>query len=67
MDLGLAGKRAIVTGGSRGIGPAISLGLATEVAQSPSERDQQAVQATVIAWDGLLLAQLGQQVSRLRP
>ena len=28
MDLGLSGKRAIVTGGSRGIGRAIVLGLA---------------------------------------
>jgi 3-oxoacyl-[acyl-carrier protein] reductase len=30
MDLGLAGKRAIVTGASRGIGRAIALGLAAE-------------------------------------
>jgi NAD(P)-dependent dehydrogenase (short-subunit alcohol dehydrogenase family) len=30
MDLGLDGKRAIVTGGSRGIGRAIALALATE-------------------------------------
>jgi NAD(P)-dependent dehydrogenase (short-subunit alcohol dehydrogenase family) len=30
MDLGLAGKRAVVTGGSRGIGRAIALGLARE-------------------------------------
>ena len=30
MDLGLAGKRAVVTGGSRGIGRAIALGLAQQ-------------------------------------
>lgn len=30
MDLGLAGKRAIVTGASRGIGLAIARGLAGE-------------------------------------
>ncbi|MCK5056844.1 MAG: SDR family NAD(P)-dependent oxidoreductase, partial [Candidatus Aminicenantes bacterium] len=30
MDLGLAGKNAIVTGGSMGIGTAVALRLATE-------------------------------------
>ena len=30
MDLGLAGKRAIVTGGSSGIGRACAIALATE-------------------------------------
>ena len=30
MDLGLDGKAAIVTGGSRGIGRATALGLAAE-------------------------------------
>jgi 3-oxoacyl-[acyl-carrier protein] reductase len=30
MDLNLAGRRALVTGGARGIGRAIALGLADE-------------------------------------
>lgn len=32
MDLGLAGKRAIVTGSSRGIGLAVARALAADVA-----------------------------------
>jgi 3-oxoacyl-[acyl-carrier protein] reductase len=48
MDLGLAGKRAVVTGGSRGIGRAIALGLAAEgCAVSIGARNSGAVQATV--------------------
>ena len=33
MDLQLAGKRAVVTGGSRGIGAAAALRLAQDVAE----------------------------------
>ncbi len=33
MDLGLEGKRALVTGGSRGIGRATALGLSREGAR----------------------------------
>ncbi|GJM79473.1 hypothetical protein HMSSN139_19690 [Paenibacillus sp. HMSSN-139] len=33
MDLGLQGKRAIITGGSKGIGLATALALAAEGAQ----------------------------------
>jgi len=47
MDLGLAGKRAIVTGGSRGIGRAIALGLAAEgCAVAIGARDAHSVEAT---------------------
>jgi 3-oxoacyl-[acyl-carrier protein] reductase len=48
MDLRLVGKRAIVTGGSRGIGRAIALGLAAEgCAVAIGARDSETVQATV--------------------
>ena len=48
MDLGLAGKRAIVTGASRGIGRAIALGLAAEgCAVAIGARDADSVEAAV--------------------
>ena len=48
MDLQLAGKRAIVTGGSRGIGRAIALGLAAEgCAVAIGARDADGVDSTV--------------------
>jgi len=48
MDLGLRGKGAIVTGGSRGIGRAIALGLAAEgVNVAIAARGEQDLAATV--------------------
>jgi 3-oxoacyl-[acyl-carrier protein] reductase len=47
MDLGLSGKRAVVTGGSRGIGRAIALGLAAEGAHvAICARSEEALRAT---------------------
>ncbi|HEY4454244.1 MAG TPA: SDR family oxidoreductase [Pseudonocardiaceae bacterium] len=48
MDIGLAGKHAVVTGGTRGIGKAITLALAKEgatvlVAHSRADEDAQAL------------------------
>ena len=48
MDLGLSGKNAIVTGGSKGIGRSIALGLASEGANIViCARGQEALDATV--------------------
>ncbi len=50
MDLGLNGKRALVTGGSRGIGLAIARQLALEGATvAIAGRDREALQAAVAA------------------
>ena len=47
MDLGLTGKNAVVTGGSRGIGRAAALGLAAEGANvAICARGQEALDAT---------------------
>ena len=46
MDFGLRGKKAIVTGGSRGIGKAIALELAREGVDVAIARSQAELSAT---------------------
>ena len=63
MDLQLAGKRALVTGGSRGIGKAIALALAQEgVDVALLARDQAALAATAAE----LAAETGRRVVGVR-
>jgi NAD(P)-dependent dehydrogenase (short-subunit alcohol dehydrogenase family) len=52
MDLGLAGKKAIVTGGSRGIGQAIVQSLINEgVAVATCARGEEALNASLEKWN----------------
>lgn len=61
MDLGLSGKCAVVTGGSKGIGRAIALGLAAEGAHvaicARSEEALRATEAELRALGGKVFAQ----------
>lgn len=51
MDLGLSGKRAIVTGGSRGIGKAIAKGLLDDgAAVATCARGEKVLNATLQGW-----------------
>ena len=53
MDLGLAGRVALVTGGSRGIGQAIAAGLAAEGARvAIAARDAERVRAAAAGFGG---------------
>ena len=54
MDLGLEGKRVLITGGSKGIGRAIAEGFAAEGAHiSICARNAEEVAATVAALKGM--------------
>ena len=57
MDLGLAGRRFLVCGGSRGLGAAIARALAAEGARvAAAARDRQALRATVQEIGGVAIA-----------